>query len=72
MTQTQTIKLPNQVIDSEWKDDIDYQPYEDEKTYVSPKRIKKETINKIKKSPVKLAIKNLVNWDKILNQAATR
>ena len=32
----ETINLPNQVIDSEWRDDIDYQPYEDEKDYISP------------------------------------
>ena len=72
MTQTQTITLPTQVIDSDWKDDIDYQPYEDEKTYVSPKKIGKETIDRIKKSPIKLAIKNLVNWDKVLSQTAAR
>ena len=32
---TQTIKLPTKVIDSDWKDDIDYQPFEDEGTYKS-------------------------------------
>ena len=69
MTQTQTITLPNQVIDSEWKDDIDYQPYEDEKDYISPEKVKKETIAKIKKSPVKLAIRNMVDWNKILKAA---
>ena len=31
---TETINLPNQVIDSDWKDDIDYEAYQDEKTYI--------------------------------------
>lgn len=70
MSQSQTIKLPTKVIDSDWKDDIDYQPYEDEKTYVSPDSISKETIAKIKKSPIKLAIKNMVDWNKIIDQVA--
>lgn len=65
MSQTQTIKLPNKVVDSDWKDDIDYQSYEDEKTYISPQDIKKETIAKIKRSPIKLSIRNLVDWDKL-------
>ena len=68
--QTETINLPNQVIDSDWKDDIDYEAYQDEKTYVSPQSVKKETITRIKKSPIKLAIRNMVDWDKIIKQAA--
>ncbi|MBR2640978.1 hypothetical protein IKD49_00755 [Candidatus Saccharibacteria bacterium] len=63
-----TIKLPKKVIDSDWKDDIDYQPYEEEKTYVSPTSIKRETINKIKKSPIKLAIRNMVDWNEVSKQ----
>lgn len=66
---TQTINLPNQVIDSEWRDDIDYKPYKDEKTYISPKSVDQETLARIKKSPVKLAIRNMVNWDKIIDKA---
>ena len=64
---TQTIKLPNKVIKSDWKDDIDYEPYGDEKTYIAPSKIRKETIAKIKKSKVKLSIDGLWNW-KILNK----
>lgn len=67
---TATIKLPNQVIDSDWKDDIDYEPYEDEKTYISPKSIKKETLTKIKNSPIKLTIRNMVDWKKINSKLA--
>ena len=70
MAQTEDIKLPNKVVDSEWKDDIDYEPYEDEKTYVSPDEIKKETITKIKKSSVKLSIRNLVDWNRINEKMA--
>lgn len=51
MTTAETIKLPNKVIDSDWKDDIDYEPYEDEKTYISPSEVPKETIKRIKNSP---------------------
>ena len=68
MSQPQTINLPNKVIDSDWKDDIDYEPYTDEKTYVAPDKIKKETIAKIKRSPIKLAIRDLVNLNKISNR----
>ena len=42
---------------------------EDEKDSISPKEVKKETIAKIKKSPVKLAIRNMVDWNKILKAA---
>ena len=59
---TQTIKLPTKVIDSDWKDDIDYQPFEDEGTYISPSYFTKETIAKIKKSSIKLSIDGLWNW----------
>ena len=70
MSQTQTIKLPNQVVDSDWKDDIDYEAYEDEKTYISPDKIKKEAIAKIKKSSIKLSIRNLVDWNKVNEKLA--
>ena len=63
---TTTIKLPKQVIDSDWKKDgIDYEPYQEEGTYISPSEVKKSTIARIKKSPIKLAIRNMVDWDKV-------
>ena len=62
---TQKISLPDKVVDSDWKDDIDYESYDNEKTYISPESIKKETLAKIKNSSVKLAIRNLVNWDRV-------
>ena len=67
---TQTINLPTEVVDSDWKDDISYEPYTDEKTYISPDSIKQETLSKIKKSSVKLAIKNLVDWNKVKTKLA--
>ena len=70
MTKTTTIKLPTKVIDSDWRDDIDYEPYEDEKTYISPKSIKKQTLAKIKNSPVKLAIRDMVDWEKTMQKLA--
>ena len=66
---TQNISLPDKVVDSDWKDDIDYESYDDEKTYISPESIKKETLTKIKNSSVKLAIRNLVNWDRVKEKA---
>jgi len=59
---TEPIKLPTDVVDSDWRDDIDYQPYEDEKTYISPSEVTKETISKIKNSPIKLSIDGLWKW----------
>ncbi len=64
---TQTLTIPTKVVDSDWKDDIDYEPYEEEGTYISPNSIKKETIAKIKKSPIKLAIRNMVDWKALVN-----
>ena len=69
-TKSQTIKLPTKVIDSDWKDDIGYEPYEDEKTYISPKSVKKTTITRIKNSPIKLSIRNMVDWSKISERLA--
>ncbi len=65
---TQTINLPNQVIDSDWKDDINYEAYHNEKTYISPRSVKKETIAKIKESPIKLAIRNMVDLNNIISK----
>ena len=43
-------KIPTQVVDSDWKDDIDvdYAIYGDEKEYISPNNVSKESIQKIK------------------------
>ena len=60
-----TLKIPKKVINSDWKDDIDYQTYQGERVYISPRKIKKETLAKIKGSPIKLSINKLVNWDRV-------
>ena len=60
---TTKLKLPKKVVDSDWRDDIDYQPYENEKNYISPSEVTKETISKIKKSPIKLSIEGLWKWE---------
>ena len=67
---TATLTLPKKVIKSDWKDNIDYQPYEDEKTYISPAKVKKTTIAKIKKSSIKLSIGGFWNWRKLDQQLA--
>lgn len=59
---TQTIKLPSKVINSDWRDDVAYEPYEDEGTYVPPSKVSKETIAKIKQSSIKLSIDGLWKW----------
>lgn len=48
---TETLKIPSQVVDSDWKDDIDYETYgtdQQEMEYISPAEVSKESINKIK------------------------
>lgn len=67
---TQTIKLPTKVVKANWKDDVDYEEYTNEKEYISPESVKKETIARIKKSPIKLAIRNMIDWDKITKKVA--
>ena len=63
--QIQTLTIPNEVVDSDWKDDVDvdYAIYgENEKKegeYVSPKEVSKESLNKIKNLQVKLAFSGL-------------
>lgn len=50
------IKLPTKVINSDWKDDIDvgYATYENEKEYISPSEVSKESIAKIKQRNQKI------------------
>lgn len=46
---TEKLKIPNQVVDSDWKDDIgDFETYEKEGEYVSPSQISRESIKRIK------------------------
>ncbi|MDO4527013.1 MAG: hypothetical protein Q4B87_02900 [Candidatus Saccharibacteria bacterium] len=62
---TQTLNLPNEVVDSAWKDDIDvdYAIYGDDETkegeYISPDSISKESLSRVKDFQVKLAFNSL-------------
>lgn len=60
---TEKLKIPNQVVESDWKDDISYQTYgtdQEEMEYISPAEVSKESINKIK-------ARNLKRGQTILN-----
>lgn len=59
------LEIPGDVIDSDWKDDIDYVAFEEEGTYISPNEVQKTTIERIKNSPIKLAIRGMVDWNKV-------
>lgn len=48
---TQKLKIPNEVIDADWKDDIDFAGYgteEQEMEYISPEKVSRESIKRIK------------------------
>ncbi len=50
---TETLKIPNQVINSDWRDDVDldfetYGTNKQEREYISPAKVSKESIEKIK------------------------
>ncbi len=59
---TDTIKLPKEVINSNWKDDIDYEPYKQEAKYISPEEISKESIKRIKARKL-----NMIRGNKFLS-----
>ena len=67
---TQTLNIPEKVIDSEWKDDIDvdYAIYGGDETKdgedISPKKTSQESLNKIKDLQVKLAWSGLKQFRK--------
>ena len=48
---TETLKIPKEAVNSNWRDDIDegYVTYDNEKEYISPTEVSKESINMIKK-----------------------
>lgn len=60
---TETLSLPTKVVNSDWKDDIDYETYGDskqEREYISPTEVSKESIERIK-------ARNLKRGHSILN-----
>ena len=56
---TEALKIPREVVDADWKDDVpglDYEPYgsnKEEMEYVSPESVSKESIEKIKSIDLK-------------------
>lgn len=48
MSKIEAINLPKEVVDADWKNDIDYEPFKAEKTYISPDEVSRESINRIK------------------------
>ena len=51
---TETIKLPTKVIDSDWKDDIDYEPYTNEAEYIQPQKVEATTAEQAKRRSIKI------------------
>lgn len=48
------LKLPTEVINSEWKDDIDYEPYMNEETYIQPDKVERATAEQAKHRNIKI------------------
>ena len=51
---TETIKLPTTVINSDWKDDIDYEPYSNETEYIQPQKVEAATAEQAKRRNIKI------------------
>ena len=51
---TEKLRLPNEVVDSDWKDDIDFTPYKNEADYVPPAEVEKATVEQAKRRNVKI------------------
>ncbi len=66
----QTLTIPNEVIDSDWEDDIDVdyaiygQNEKQEGEYISPDSVSKESIKRIKSRQIRLAINGLGRFRK--------
>ena len=80
---TQTLNIPSEVVDSEWRDDIDadyatredvdlenqFAVYEKEGEYIDPSKVSKVSIKKIKSFREKIAFKN---FSKFCEQELTK
>lgn len=51
---TETIKLPKEVVNADWKDDIDYTPYDNEMDYISPAKVETATAEQAKRRNIKI------------------
>ena len=60
------LKLPSEAIDSDWKDDIDYEPYVDEETYIRPEEVEKTTAEAAKRRNIKIGRIALFKKDEVL------
>lgn len=48
------LSLPSQVVNSDWKDDIDFEPYKDEADYIQPDKVEGKTAVQAKKRNIKI------------------
>ncbi|MBQ3452840.1 hypothetical protein IJG28_01380 [Candidatus Saccharibacteria bacterium] len=48
------LTLPSKVVDSDWKDDIDFEPYKDEADYIQPDKVEGKTAAQAKKRNIKI------------------
>lgn len=60
------LKLPSEAIDSNWKDDIDYEPYVDEESYIRPEEVEKTTAEAAKRRNIKIGHIALFKKDEVL------
>ncbi len=51
---TEKLKLPPNVVNSSWRDDIDYAPYEDEMNYIPPENVENATAEQAKRRNIKI------------------
>ena len=48
------LSIPTEVIDSDWKDDIDYEPYMNEEAYIQPEKVERATAEQAKHRDIKV------------------
>lgn len=48
------LSLPSQVVNSDWRDDIDFEPYKDEADYIQPDKVEGKTAAQAKKRNIKI------------------
>ena len=51
---TEIIKLPNKVINSDWRDDVDYETFDNEAEYIQPQKVETATAEQAKRRNIKL------------------
>ena len=66
----ETLQLPKNVIKSDWKDDIDWEPFAGEENYISPAEVKDTTAEQAKALKEKLAISSLIRFRREMRKEA--